>query len=81
MYLVLTSTYILAWGIYRIFDCGQEMMRSTDRQMSQIENMPGGFNMLRQQFENVVEPMQQAAQMAAPEDSSSDTVGAILPLY
>jgi len=49
-------------------------MRSTDRQMSQIENMPGGFNMLRQQFENVVEPMHQATQMPAPQDNTTDTV-------
>merc|ERR1711862_416228 len=49
------------------------MMRSTDRQMSQIENMPGGFNMLRQQFENVVEPMHQATQMPAPQDNTTDT--------
>merc|ERR1712100_277599 len=51
----------------------REMMRSTDRQMSQIENMPGGFNMLRQQFENVVEPMHQATQMPAPQDNTTDT--------
>merc|ERR1712137_295205 len=41
----------------------REMMRNTDRTMANIENIPGGFNLLRQQYENVVEPMQQATQV------------------
>lgn len=31
----------------------QNMMRNQDLAMSQIENMPGGFNALRSMYENV----------------------------
>jgi len=31
----------------------REMMRTTDRAMSNIEAMPEGFNMLRRMYENV----------------------------
>ena len=45
-------------------------MRNTDRTMANIENIPGGFNLLRQQYENVVEPMQQASQVPDRNESS-----------
>merc|ERR1712063_234854 len=51
----------------------REMMRNNDRTMSHIENMPGGFNFLRQQFENVVEPMQNAVRPPSQEDSTGNT--------
>ena len=56
------------------FWCYQEMMRNNDRTMSHIENMPGGFNFLRQQYENVVEPMQNAVRPPTQEDSTGNTV-------
>lgn len=40
----------------------REMMRGQDLAMSRIENMPGGFNMLRQLYEDVQEPMMEATQ-------------------
>jgi len=51
----------------------REMMRNNDRTMSHIENMPGGFNFLRQQYENVVEPMQNAVRPPTQEDSTGNT--------
>jgi len=51
----------------------REMMRNNDRTMSHIENMPGGFNFLRQQYENVVEPMQNAVRPPSQEDATSNT--------
>ena len=35
----------------------QNMMRNQDLAMSQIENMPGGYNALRRMYEDVQEPM------------------------
>lgn len=35
----------------------REMMRNTDRAMSNIESSPEGFNMLRRMYENVQEPL------------------------
>jgi len=49
----------------------REMMRNSDRTMSHIENIPGGFNLLRQQYENIVEPMHNATQMPAPQDNTN----------
>jgi hypothetical protein len=43
------------------------MMRNTDRTLANIENMPGGFDYLRQHYENVVEPIQQATQAPIPQ--------------
>merc|ERR1712137_1174627 len=51
----------------------REMMRNTDRTMANIENIPGGFNLLRQQYENVVEPMQQASQMPDRNESTGNS--------
>lgn len=38
----------------------REMMRNTDRTMSAIENMPGGFNELRKIYQQIQEPMENA---------------------
>lgn len=43
----------------------REMMRNTDRAMSNIESSPEGFNMLRRMYENVQEPFLNATTMAA----------------
>eukprot|EP00245_Coleochaete_scutata_P005291 TRINITY_DN18734_c0_g1_i1.p1 TRINITY_DN18734_c0_g1~~TRINITY_DN18734_c0_g1_i1.p1 ORF type:complete len:529 (+),score=129.78 TRINITY_DN18734_c0_g1_i1:144-1730(+) len=42
-------------------DLMREMMRNTDRAMSNIEAMPEGFNMLRRMYETVQEPLMNAA--------------------
>lgn len=42
----------------------REMMRNTDRAMSNIESTPEGFNMLRRMYENVQEPFLNATTMA-----------------
>lgn len=42
----------------------REMMRNTDRAMSNIESSPEGFNMLRRMYENVQEPFLNATMMA-----------------
>ncbi|KAG4209578.1 hypothetical protein ERO13_A03G209500v2 [Gossypium hirsutum] len=42
----------------------REMMRNTDRAMSNIESSPEGFNMLRRMYENVQEPFLNATTMA-----------------
>ncbi|KAM7475213.1 hypothetical protein LguiB_022456 [Lonicera macranthoides] len=41
----------------------REMMRNTDRAMSNIESSPEGFNMLRRMYENVQEPFMNATTM------------------
>jgi len=38
----------------------QNMMRQNDLAMSQIENLPGGFNALRRMYEDVQEPLMEA---------------------
>lgn len=40
----------------------REAQRSQDLQMAQLENLPGGFNALQRMFEQVQEPMMEAAQ-------------------
>jgi ubiquilin len=42
-----------------------EQMRQTDRQLSNIEAMPEGFNRLRQMFESVQEPLMNASSNAS----------------
>ena len=44
-----------------------QAMRSQDLAMSQIENLPGGFNALRRMYEDVQAPMMEAAQSAHAE--------------
>ncbi|PIN17228.1 Ubiquitin-like protein [Handroanthus impetiginosus] len=48
----------------------REMMRNTDRAMSNIESSPEGFNMLRRMYENVQEPFLNATAMTG--DNRSD---------
>ncbi|XVE67306.1 hypothetical protein DITRI_Ditri08aG0150100 [Diplodiscus trichospermus] len=48
----------------------REMMRNTDRAMSNIESSPEGFNMLRRMYENVQEPFLNATTMAGNNGSS-----------
>lgn len=40
----------------------REAMRNQDLAMSQLENLPGGFNAMRRMFEEVHEPMMEATQ-------------------
>lgn len=50
-----------------------QMMRNQDLAMSQIENLPGGFNALRRMYEEVQEPMMEAmAQDPSTNNSSSN---------
>ncbi|XP_010548158.1 PREDICTED: ubiquitin domain-containing protein DSK2b-like isoform X2 [Tarenaya hassleriana] len=49
----------------------REMMRNTDRAMSNIESTPEGFNMLRRMYENVQEPFLNATTMSGNTDSNS----------
>ncbi|XP_030512911.1 ubiquitin domain-containing protein DSK2b-like isoform X2 [Rhodamnia argentea] len=58
----------------------REMMRNTDRAMSNIEASPEGFNMLRRMYENVQEPLLNATTMGGNNgnDSSSNPFTALL---
>lgn len=40
----------------------QEHLRNVDRAMSNLESIPGGFNALRQIYENVQEPLMNSTQ-------------------
>ncbi|XVF00767.1 hypothetical protein REPUB_Repub04eG0029700 [Reevesia pubescens] len=48
----------------------REMMRNTDRAMSNIESSPEGFNMLRRMYENVQEPFLNATTLAGNNGNS-----------
>ncbi|XAR58043.1 hypothetical protein NMG60_11026384 [Bertholletia excelsa] len=58
----------------------REMMRNTDRAMSNIESSPEGFNMLRRMYENVQEPFLNATTMSADDrnDLGSNPFAALL---
>ncbi|KAK9286215.1 hypothetical protein L1049_014600 [Liquidambar formosana] len=58
----------------------REMMRNTDRAMSNIESSPEGFNMLRRMYENVQEPFMNATTMAGTtgNDLGSNPFAALL---
>ncbi|MCL7044986.1 hypothetical protein MKW94_002354 [Papaver nudicaule] len=56
----------------------REMMRNTDRAMSNIEASPEGFNMLRRMYENVQEPFLNATTMGGGADSGSNPFAALL---
>lgn len=59
----------------------REMMRNTDRAMSNIESSPEGFNMLRRMYENVQEPFLNATTLGGGEtgnDSGSNPFAALL---
>ncbi|KAH1040482.1 hypothetical protein J1N35_042225 [Gossypium stocksii] len=51
----------------------REMMRNTDRAMSNIEASPEGFNMLRRMYENVQEPFLNATTMGGNNGNSPAT--------
>jgi ubiquilin len=53
----------------------REMMRNTDRAMSNIESSPEGFNMLRRMYENVQEPFMNAT---TRNDTGSNPFAALL---
>ncbi|PRQ47236.1 putative ubiquilin [Rosa chinensis] len=59
----------------------REMMRNSDRAMSNIEASPEGFNMLRRMYENVQEPLLNASTMAgdAGGDSSNPFAALFVP--
>ncbi|XP_050370286.1 ubiquitin domain-containing protein DSK2a-like [Argentina anserina] len=59
----------------------REMMRNSDRVMSNIEASPEGFNMLRRMYENVQEPLLNASNMAgnAGFDSSNPLAAFFIP--
>ncbi|KAJ7944067.1 Ubiquitin domain-containing protein [Quillaja saponaria] len=56
----------------------REMMRNTDRAMSNIEASPEGFNMLRRMYENVQEPFLNATTMAGNTGSDNSNPFAAL---
>ncbi|XP_042002413.1 ubiquitin domain-containing protein DSK2b-like isoform X2 [Salvia splendens] len=58
----------------------REMMRNTDRAMSNIESSPEGFNMLRRMYENVQEPFLNATTIGgnAVTDAGSNPFAALL---
>jgi ubiquilin len=56
----------------------REMMRNTDRAMSNIEASPEGFNMLRRMYETVQEPLLNATTMTGNTGSDSSNPFAAL---
>uniref|UniRef100_A0A453J2S3 Ubiquitin-like domain-containing protein n=2 Tax=Aegilops tauschii subsp. strangulata TaxID=200361 RepID=A0A453J2S3_AEGTS len=56
----------------------REMMRNTDRAMSNIESSPEGFNMLRRMYETVQEPFMNATTMAGEGDTNPNPFAALL---
>lgn len=51
----------------------REAQRSQDLQMAQLENLPGGFNALQRMFEQVQEPMMEAAQNMGTNGANNGT--------
>uniref|UniRef100_A0A804R4M4 Ubiquitin domain-containing protein DSK2b n=1 Tax=Zea mays TaxID=4577 RepID=A0A804R4M4_MAIZE len=56
----------------------REMMRNTDRAMSNIESSPEGFNMLRRMYETVQEPFLNATTMGGEGSTASNPFSALL---
>jgi ubiquilin len=57
----------------------REYMRNNDRAMSNLEALPGGFNALRQLYENVQEPLMNATQgMGTGGDSPANPLASML---
>jgi ubiquilin len=52
----------------------REMMRNTDRAMSNIEAHPEGFNALRRMYENIQDPMLEASSGLGAQPSNNQTV-------
>jgi len=67
----------------------QNMMRNQELAMSQIENLPGGFNALRRMYEDVQDPMMEAmsgmgggsssTESTVPSDASAGAGGTAMP--
>ncbi|CAN6294434.1 unnamed protein product [Urochloa humidicola] len=56
----------------------REIMRNTDRAMSNIEAAPEGFNMLRRMYETVQEPLLNATTMGSEGNTASNPFAALL---
>jgi len=56
----------------------REIMRNTDRAMSNIESSPEGFNMLRRMYETVQEPFLNATTMGGEGNTASNPFAALL---
>ncbi|GJN09198.1 hypothetical protein PR202_ga27181 [Eleusine coracana subsp. coracana] len=56
----------------------REMMRNTDRAMSNIESSPEGFNMLRRMYETVQEPFLNATTMGGEGDRNQNPFAALV---
>jgi ubiquilin len=56
----------------------REMMRNTDRAMSNIESSPEGFNMLRRMYETVQEPFLDATTMGVEGDRNQNPFAALV---
>ena len=57
----------------------REYVRNNDRAMSNLEALPGGFNALRQLYENVQEPLMNATQgMGAGGDTAANPLASML---
>uniref|UniRef100_A0A0E0MAA2 Ubiquitin-like domain-containing protein n=1 Tax=Oryza punctata TaxID=4537 RepID=A0A0E0MAA2_ORYPU len=56
----------------------REMMRNTDRAMSNIESSPEGFNMLRRMYETVQEPFLNATTMGGESNTAPNPFSALL---
>jgi ubiquilin len=56
----------------------RELMRSSDRQLANIESLPGGFNALRRMYETVGEPLERSLMegMAPPPGEAGEATGA-----
>jgi len=53
----------------------QELMRSQDRAMSNLESIPGGFNALQRMYRDIQEPMMNAAQETIGSNPFASLVG------
>ncbi len=53
----------------------QEMMRNTDRQMANLEMMPGGFDALRRMQEDIQAPLMDAVQNFGGNNTESNNTG------
>jgi ubiquilin len=56
----------------------REMMRSQDRQLSNIESIPGGFNALARMYHEIQEPMMDAAQESIQQQMQNNPFSALL---
>lgn len=55
----------------------REMMRSQDRQLSNIESLPGGFNALARMYSEIQEPMMDAAQESLQQQIQNNPFSAL----